>query len=72
MNRFFAMIVAAFASIFGATAALAQTTPMEDLQTDGVATVTSIGVVAAALAIAMLGIKAIPVAYKWVTAFLNR
>lgn len=63
-------IVAVFSPVTAFAAAGA--TPMEALQTDATTIITSIGVLAAALAVAMLGIKAIPVAYKWVNAFLNR
>lgn len=71
MNRIYAMVAALFAALYSSVA-FAQTTPLEDMTTDAQSTITAVGVLAAALAVAMIAIKAIPVAYKWVTAFLNR
>ncbi len=74
IRLYYAALVALVVSIFAPVAAFAQATPtpLESLQTDATEIITSIGVLAAALAVAMLAIKAIPVAYKWVNAFLNR
>lgn len=47
-------------------------TPLDTLQTDGTATITKIGVMIGVLAVAMLAVKAVPAAFRYVSGFINK
>ena len=54
--------------------ALAQTAPdpIDALQSGASDNITKLGVMAAALAVVVVGVKVVPAALKWVLAFINK
>lgn len=54
--------------------ALAQTAPdpIDALQAGASDNITKLGVMAAALAVVVVGVKVVPAALKWVLAFINK
>jgi hypothetical protein len=48
------------------------TGPIDQLQAGASTNITKLGVMAAALAIVVVGVKVVPAALKWVLAFINK
>lgn len=65
-------VVAATAILPSAAFAAGETSPVEQMQAQAITFVTALGVMAVAVALAMLGVKLVPVAFKWVGQFLAR
>ena len=63
-------ILAVIFSFFMTTAAFAQNTALEDLQTDATELITTIATMVAALAIVALGVVAIMAAFRKIKAYL--